>query len=97
VLVYLLCPLMMLICCAGMMRPGKRADAGKASRADCCAEQAPRPTLAVGRGVSRGQEIARLRADLVELSQRLDRLEAERDEQDDARPARRAAGSGASR
>jgi hypothetical protein len=75
VLVYLLCPLMMLICCAGMMRPGKRADAGKASRADCCAEQAPRPTLAVGRGVSRGQEIARLRADLVELSQRLDRLE----------------------
>jgi hypothetical protein len=92
VLPFLLCPLMMLVCCGGMLRSGKRGDAGQASGADCCADQAPRPTLAVGRVVSREQEIARLRADLAELAQQIDRLEAERDEQDSAPPARWAAG-----
>jgi class 3 adenylate cyclase len=88
-LVYLLCPLMMLVCCGGMLRPGKRGDAGQTSSADCCADQALRPTLTVGRVVSREQEIAHLRADLTELTQRMDRLEAEHD---GAPPARWAAG-----
>jgi Protein of unknown function (DUF2933) len=90
-LVYLACPLMMLFCMRGMIRPRKRDDTDPARLAHDD-DAAPMPSPVAGRALSRKQELVALRTEQAALARRIDRLAAQDEDQDDVPASRQAAG-----